>query len=131
MIKARLIPVLLTALFALSAHADNANSTQSLTGNWISESATGVFTQLEIADNGRFVFRQIHTSNLSRDYLCGNLTDRGDELVLNVGAMKERTAGGDISELVGQTTLTLDVVRRSDRQIVVNYKQRTVVLQLT
>ncbi|MFK7887410.1 MAG: hypothetical protein AB8G16_11155 [Gammaproteobacteria bacterium] len=130
MIKVRFIAVLTSLFVALCCHADNAPGASAIQGNWINESASGVFTQLEVAENGRFVFRQIHAKNLGRDYICGNLADRGDELVLNVGAMKERSAGGDISELVGQTTLKLDVVRRSEHQLVLKYKRSTVVLQL-
>lgn len=130
MIKLRFIVVLLVSMLSWSTHANSQTSTTTLAGNWISESATGIFTQLEVETSGRFVFRQIDAGSLSRDYLCGNLTDRGDRLELKVGAMKERSASGEISEMVGQAILTLDVVKRTENQLVLQYKRDTVVLQL-
>jgi hypothetical protein len=130
MIKLRFVVVLLISMLSWSTHANNETPNSPLAGNWISESAAGVFTQLEVQSSGRFVFRQIDAESLSRDYMCGNLTDRGDRLELKVGAMKERSASGQISEMVGQTTVVLDVVKRTGNQLVLSYKRDTVVLQL-
>jgi len=131
MTKTRCAAAFLLLLFSLAAPANAQSDAITLQGNWISESVDGVFTQLEVESSGRFVFRQIHAGNLGRDYMCGNLADRGDELVLKVGAKKERSASGVISEMVGQTTLKLEVVRRTASQLVLNYKSDTVIFQLT
>lgn len=110
--------------------AQNASTVQSLTGNWTSETANGVFTQLEVSTSGKFVLREQHSNDLRRAYLCGHLTDRGATLALEVKAMKERLANGDIEQNLGEQTITLDVIRRTDRTLTVTYDRRTIVLNL-
>ncbi len=129
----RLIQATLCFVFILlssSAIAQNSNDTQGLTGNWTSETADGVFTQLEVTPSGKFILREQHSRDPRRAYLCGRLTDRGTTLALDVKAMKERLINGDIEQNVGEQTITLDVVRRSNRTLVVKYDQRTIVLNL-
>ena len=115
--------LMLTTCMALSAYAG-----ESLSGVWQNQSIAGVSTQLDIAANGKFVLRQEHTDDLRRDYLCGTLSDDGDSLVLHVGAKKERLADGQIEEMVGSETVILPVHQRSSQTLIVDYKNRTIVL---
>ncbi len=117
-------------MLASSAMAQTSSTMQSLAGNWTSETADGVFTQLEVSTGGKFVLREQHSRDPRRAYLCGHLTDRGSTLALDVKGMKERLINGDIEQNVGEQTITLDVIRRTDRTLIVTYDQRTIVLNL-
>ena len=82
-------------------------------------------------ENGKFVFRQQHTQDLRRAYMCGKLKDEGDVLVLRVENYKERLASGEILQATGTQEKRFDVKSRSDRRLVVNVGGQTVVLNLT
>ncbi|MFK8017691.1 MAG: hypothetical protein AB8G17_19860 [Gammaproteobacteria bacterium] len=125
--------VKLSLFFALMCFCTSsfAQDSTALTGNWISESANGVFTQLEVSDSGSFVYRSLHANTLRRAYMCGHLTDLGDALSLSTGVIKERDTNGIIEQSVGEVTVTVDVLRRSERTLVVVIDDETVVLELS
>ena len=108
------------------AAGDIADAT--LEGNWVNENHNGVFTQLEIEENGKFVFRELHSKDLRRSYMCGKLTDLGDALSLDVQQKKERTVSGHVSQAVGASSDMFAVQSRSAKTLVLRIDKRTVVL---
>ena len=115
-------------LAATPAVADAVSDASPLEGNWTHNSYDGVFTQLEIEADGKFVFRELHSQDLRRSYMCGFLTDNGDRLSLAIGQHKERSRGGDISQAVGKSQGEFTVLARSENRLVISVDSRTVVL---
>lgn len=118
----------LVLCFSGAVAAQDANNEKSLAGNWTGRTADGIFTQLEVTANGKFIFREQYSSDPRRAYLCGRLTDLGDTLSLNVRQMTERLADGAIEHAVGETTMVVDVIRRSGSELVVRFDDRTIIL---
>lgn len=131
MLRIKLTACVVFALFSGGAFAQTPAADDALVGNWIHDGYDGVFTQLEVEDNGKFVFRQQHTHDLRRAYMCGKLKDEGDVLVLRVENYKERLANGDIIQSAGAQEKRFDVKSRSARRLVVTVGGETVVLNLT
>ena len=114
---------------AASAESANGIHDATLSGNWIHQSYDGIFTQLEIEQNGKFTFREVHSRDLRRAYMCGNLADGGDVLNLRVKQQKERDISGIISQASGESKLKFDVRSRGDKRLVIDVDGRTVVLE--
>ena len=121
--------LLLTVTAAPAAAEKHNHAVGDLAGNWVSHGSTGVFTQLEIQDNGRFVFRQLHSADLRRSYKCGHLTDAGSTLDLEVQQQKERSAQGEIAQASGMHSERIVVKSRTANTLVVTIDARTVVLE--
>lgn len=119
---------LFLTLIAGPAFADS-NAPTELAGNWTSQSHSGVFTQLKIEDNGRFVYRQLHSADLRRSYKCGALTDAGDALNLEIKQNKERSADGAIAQAAGTQSERIVIRSRSANRLVVTIDAETVVLE--
>ena len=115
-------------LLAGGAQAASGVEGDVLEGNWINESHDGVFTQLEIEANGQFVFREMHSKDLRRSYMCGKLTDLGDALDLEIGQQKERTRSGHVSQAVSGYSSQFLVESRSANTLVLRIDARVVVL---
>jgi len=126
----RIFSLALVVLAFMAAPADAATDDDSLAlaGNWISESRDGVFTQLEIEVSGKFVFRELHSRDLRRSYMCGTLSDGGDALSLRVQQFKERSRSGQIAQAVGGSSETFVIRSRSERRLILQIDSRTVVL---
>lgn len=107
-----------------------AADTETLAGNWTSLSHDGVLTQLEVEENGKFIFRQQHSQDLRRSYMCGSLTDEGNSLELEIQAYKERKRDGQVEEAIGAQFDSIPVSSRSGSRLVVTIGQKTVVLEL-
>lgn len=124
---------LIALLFAVCplALAQGTPAQSALTGNWTSRTADGIFTQFEVTANGKFVFREQYSSDPRRAYLCGRITDLGDALSLDVKAMTERLADGAIEHGMGETTMVVNILRRTDTSLVVRFQNRTIVLNLS
>lgn len=122
-----LIATFFLMLLSGSAHAAGGIEDSSLVGNWVNENHNGVFTQLEIEASGKFVFRELHSDDLRRSYMCGKLTDAGDALQLAIEQHKERARSGDISQAVGRTQGEFLVQSRSGNTLILRIDSRIVV----
>lgn len=131
MLRIKFVICLFMACCMGSVFAGTPQTDNELAGNWTHDSFDGVFTQLEIEDSGKFVFRQQHSNDLRRAYMCGNLTDEGDVLRLRVQNHKERLVNGEIVQASGVQEKSFTVKSRSARRLVVTVGTQTVVLNLT
>ena len=99
-----------------------------LAGDWSGISSDGVLTQLHFDADGNFTFRERHSQDLRRAYMCGSYEVQGDVVGLAIQLRKERTADGVVEQAAGEQRGQVLIQSRSANSLVVTIDSRTLVL---
>lgn len=118
------LAVMSLLMVAASAWAD-----EPVVGEWFGETPDGQVVELSIESGGKFVFDQQQRRGLERVYMCGVWALEKDRLTLDVRALKERLANGQIEQLSGHTAKSFTILASDTNKLVIKVEDRTVALQ--